>query len=143
MESVTICVKIQELNKVGSIFKENENIQYDIDILANSFNTYHTFYDFKESHEYAEKFLNENNLEEENVFLREFDITPYPIAIDFHVGIEEGLDKVYLLVAKIAKKMSTLLCTSCLLMEDLSQVPIALYTNGTLEKKWKNDVTLA
>ncbi|OJV52045.1 MAG: hypothetical protein BGO31_07940 [Bacteroidetes bacterium 43-16] len=142
MESITICVKIQELNKVGSIFKEDENIQCDIDILANSFNTYHTFYDFKESHEYAEKFLTENNLEEDNVFLREFDITPYPIAIDFHVGIEEDINKVYLLISKIAKKMSTLLCTSCLLMENLSEVPIALYTNGELEKQWKNDIPL-
>lgn len=142
MESITIYVKIQELNKVSSIFKENKNIQHDIDILANSFNTYHTFYDFKEPNEYAEKFLNENNLEEDNIFLREFDITPYPIAIDFHLGIEEEIDKVYLLIAKIAKKMSTLLFTSCLLMENLSEVPIALYTNGKLEKQWENGIQL-
>lgn len=142
MESITIYVKIQELNKVSSIFKENKNIQHDIDILANSFNTYHTFYDFKEPNKYAEKFLNENNLEEDNIFLREFDITPYPIAIDFHLGIEEEIDKVYLLIAKIAKKMSTLLFTSCLLMENLSEVPIALYTNGILEKQWENGIQL-
>jgi len=92
-----------------------------------------TIEDLREEFSNVNEFLINNDLEDENLFFREFNIDPYGLTIDFNVLPNyKYLFVLEAFVFSLAQIISSTLKIECLVMFENMKIPIGLFKEGAL-----------
>jgi len=135
MKYLTIGVNTKTIQDIEFALKE-ESIVHSVTELKKKFNITIVKNDLRNEFNYANDFLKENNLEDENVFFRDFDISPFGLMIDFKFEERDDLRELHSAVFSIAKKISEVLNAECIFMTNDMWDPVALFKNGLVIKQW-------
>jgi len=87
---------------------------------------------------YANDFLRQNNLEDENPFFNDFQIEPYSSQIDFELPSKsKDFDILEPVIFILAQHLSIILKAECIVMFENMRMPVGLFDNGSLKQTFE------
>lgn len=97
-----------------------------------------TIEDYKEAFLIAKNFLEKNNLDDENPFFNDFDMTEYSLQVEFDLSIDSNfIEIIEPAVFVLAQKISLNMKTKCLVLFSDMTLPVGLFDNGRLVEKFE------
>ncbi len=137
LKYLTIGIKGLSIEKAETVLMELGISNY-LDKIREMFKINITIQDNRDEFAYASKFLEENNLEDENTFFKDFKIEPYGLQIDFEVTQSfKYLDVLEPMVFIFGQRISLILKAECIIMFESMRLPAGLFKGGFLTETFE------